>query len=153
MRSMSAQNGEDRSFGEFLALMPPLFAAKVVEVGEDWCWTGATLPTGYGRWGHDGTWVYVHRFAYEVVVGPIPEGLTIDHVVSAGCRSKRCVRPAHLEVVTLAENVQRAKALITHCPAGHEYTPENTKLAGAHRECRTCRRSQQRAYSARKRAS
>jgi hypothetical protein len=60
---------------------------------------------------------YAHRVAYELLVGPIPEGLTLDHVRDRGCTSTACVKaiadergPAHLEPVTMEENVRRASA-------------------------------------------
>ncbi|MGV9482293.1 HNH endonuclease signature motif containing protein [Gordonia aichiensis] len=82
-----------------------------------------------------------HRVAYTEWKGPIPEGLEIDHVAANGCRNRDCINPLHLEAVTHRENVLRMTGLITHCPAGHPYTPENTKLAGSRRfrNCRACR--------------
>lgn len=72
--------------------------------GGCWLWTGTMLRSGYGQFrlglGH----VRAHRFAYELLVGPIPEGLTLDHL----CRVTACVNPLHLEPVTLSENVKRA---------------------------------------------
>jgi len=83
------------------------FWSKVVRHGptECWPWVG-TISGGYGVFrlgnrfaGNTGA----HRFAYEMLRGPIPKGLHIDHL----CQNKRCVNPAHLEPVTLAENVRR----------------------------------------------
>jgi hypothetical protein len=78
-----------------------------------------------------------YRVAYILLVGPIPEGLQLDHL----CRVASCVNPAHLEPVTQQENIRRQLAAITHCPKGHEYTPENTghdRHGG--RYCRICSR-------------
>ena len=47
-----------------------------------------------------------HRFSYETFVGPIPEGLQIDHL----CSTRRCVNPDHLEPVTQQENLRRRDA-------------------------------------------
>lgn len=75
-----------------------------------------------------------HRVVYELLVGPIPEGLTIDHL----CRNTLCVNPDHLEPVTGAENVRRANAFRTHCIRGHEFTEENTYYRNGGRRCRPC---------------
>lgn len=90
------------------------------------CWRGPQLR-GYGRvWGKA-----VHRVVWEMFNGPIPDGLTIDHVYDWGCRHTDCIRIAHMELVTGAENsrrtlMNRARRAITHCPVGHEYTEQNT---------------------------
>lgn len=82
--------------------------------------------------------VRAHRWAYENAVGPIPEGLTIDHL----CRNTRCVNPEHMEPVTASENVKRARRAQTHCKRGHEFTPENThrtmEAGYPKRTCRAC---------------
>lgn len=116
---------------------------------ECWRWTGAVNHDGYGviREGGRGTVnLRAHRVVYEVLVGPIPEGLDLDHVWARGCSSRRCVNPAHLEPVTRAENVLRGNSLParnarkTHCPKGHRYTPGNTlRDSRGYRRCRQCR--------------
>lgn len=76
-----------------------------------WLWLGAPNADGYGHFrrrlgpGHY-RMVRAHRHAYELLVGPIPEGLTLDHL----CGHPLCVRPAHLEPVTNSENVRRRHA-------------------------------------------
>jgi hypothetical protein len=80
------------------------FWPKVNKGETCWLWQGA-VATGYGVFNAgSGKAVYAHRFAYEELVGPIPNGLTLDHL----CRTPRCVNPEHLEPVTQAENSRRA---------------------------------------------
>lgn len=122
-----------------------------------WEWTGARNPTGYGHSGikrieRSG---YAHRLAYTLVVGPIPEGMTLDHL----CRNRGCVRPGHLEAVTHRENVLRSpiapaaiNARKTHCPKGHPYAGYNLMVMRSGRACRTCRNEQARRYYAKRRA-
>lgn len=92
-------------------LPPPdheaLFWAKVDKDGPDgcWLWTGFRRPAGYGQTGRNrGSAKQAHRVAYEMLVGPIPAGMELDHL----CRMTPCVNPAHLEPVTPAENRRRA---------------------------------------------
>ena len=83
--------------------------------------------------------VGAHRFAYELLIGPIPDGLQIDHL----CRVPLCVNVAHLEPVTNRVNTVRGKAGLrqrtkTHCPRGHAYDAANTRLYKGGRYCRAC---------------
>jgi len=113
-----------------------------------WVWIKSKDSSGYGTIGiNKKTWS-VHRVAYELWKGPIPEGLEIDHL----CQTKACCNPAHLEAVSHAENVRRMEKTKplknkigwrnkekTHCPQGHEYTPENTYVSRrGSRTCKTC---------------
>lgn len=109
-----------------------------------WLWNGS-INNGYGRvWLGGKAPLLVHRVAYSVLVGPIPEGLTIDHL----CRQPSCVNPAHLEPVTQRENLLRGETIAahnarkTHCSRGHEFTPENTALRKDKNGC-LCRRCRQ----------
>lgn len=119
-----------------------------------WPWTG-TLKAGYGRFLlRKGKRVPAHRWAYERFVGPIPDGLTIDHLchdpwLCAGgerCPHRRCVNPAHLAPATDADNTLRGNspsavnARKIQCDHGHDFTPENTRTRDGHRECLTCMR-------------
>lgn len=92
------------------APIPKARAAKILDKidlrGEDecWPWLGAVGSHGYGIYGRPR--VLAHRWAYEHFVGPIPVGLVIDHL----CMEKTCVNPAHMEPVTIGENVRRGAA-------------------------------------------
>lgn len=103
-----------------------------------WVWTGHVDRHGYGKFGKTGEpWntTLAHRLVYMLLAGPIPPGLQLDHL----CRWPRCVNPDHLEPVTGGENTRRGgRAIRTHCPSGHEYTPENTYTHKGKRRCRTC---------------
>lgn len=107
-----------------------------------WIWDSGHDENGYGLlWIGDGVSVRSHRFAYEVLVGPIPAGLTLDHL----CRNKWCVNPAHLEPCTSGENAARSpnapynrRARQTECLRGHPFTEANTYRHHGRRECRAC---------------
>jgi len=106
------------------------------------CWNfGGANVHGYGIIGIHGKNAYTHRVVYTEMVGPIPDGMEIDHL----CRNRSCCNPEHLEAVTRAENARRTvgfwpHAVKTHCVHGHEYTPENTMRHGAKKQrvCRIC---------------
>jgi hypothetical protein len=115
-----------------------------------WVWLG-DLNEGYGLFMIDRVRMLVHRYAYEHYVGPIPPGLTIDHL----CRVRCCVNPAHLEAVTKQENTLRgdtlaaANASKTHCVNGHAFTPDNTywNRKRKSRRCKECNRLWMRPYN------
>jgi hypothetical protein len=110
---------------------------------ECWPWAGQINHNGYGIFSS----ILAHRLVYERFVGPVPDGLELDHL----CSNPPCVNPWHLEPVTHQENLLRgrgfaaANAAKTHCYRGHEYTPENTYLsAKGQRKCRACNRNRMR---------
>lgn len=127
-----------------------------------WPWLGA-LASGYGSLSVRGTSRQAHRVGYELMVGPVPEGLQLDHL----CRNRACCNPAHLEPVTLRENVRRGAAVRTgyqpgrvkvsptrktHCRNGHAFTAENTYVwpNGQRRRCLTCHAREHREARARR---
>lgn len=122
------------------------FWAQVEQTQTCWLWTGH-LVSGYGRFWLNGNSLQAHRYSYELLVGPIPDGLHLDHVVDRGCTHTNCVNPAHLEPVTPGENTrrQRRHTQRTHCVNGHPY--ENNRGAG--RRCIICHRERMRQYYAR----
>lgn len=142
-------------------LLAPSVAEKF-EISPDgcWLWTAYLNPTGYGQVRINGRTRLAHRVVYESVVGPIPDGLELDHL----CRIRACVNPEHLEPVTHAENMRRGDtpwiaqryAERTHCGHGHPFDEANTYWAegGRRRRCRACKAAiNRRWYEARKAAA
>lgn len=122
------------------------------------CWVSdrAAQPNGYTKMYAWGKVRLTHRVAYEAYVGPIPEGMVIDHL----CRVRACCNPDHLEPVTNRENLLRgdtlpaAEAAATHCISGHPFTPANTRTTSkGKRHCRPCAKRRAQGYRDRKRAA
>lgn len=139
--------------------LPERIAAKIEPepMSGCWLWTAADNGIGYGVVQWRGRVRAAHIVVYEALVGPVPVGLELDHL----CRNPSCVSPWHLEPVTHSENVRRGTAgptraaqqrAKTHCPQGHEYSPENTYsyTGRAGRHCKACNRVRQAAQRARK---
>jgi hypothetical protein len=133
-----------------------LFLGKIAADGPDTCWEwlGAIHPLGYGQWSlkRYGT-QRAHRMAYALLVGPLDDVLTIDHL----CRNKSCVNPAHLELVTLLENNHRRRLDRRGelCPKGHVFVARGEQRN--RRSCKECfneyQRERLRAKRARDRAA
>ncbi|MFF1299981.1 MULTISPECIES: HNH endonuclease signature motif containing protein [unclassified Streptomyces] len=99
-RPLPPFNDMDMAFRFYPDVEPP---------NEDGCklWTGRTFNGRYGLFVIGKHGVVAHRVAYQYEVGPIPDGLDIDHVYAWGCRSTLCVNTDHLEAVTHRENQRR----------------------------------------------
>lgn len=114
---------------------------SIHEADDCWPFMGAT-PQGYGVIGWNDAAGHhtarAHRLAYMLIHGPIPGGLTIDHL----CRNRSCCNPAHLRLLTNEENGRlNAQSQRTECPAGHPYDEANTYVdSKGGRRCRTCHR-------------
>lgn len=141
------------------------FWEKVDKSGDCWLWTSA-LSKGYGQFAIDGVQRRAHRLAYTWLVGPIPEGLSLDHLchgwdatcnLREKCPHRRCVNPAHLEPVPRGVNAMRGhgpwaeNARKTHCLRGHELAGENLYLWHGHRICRACHKLADQARAPRRR--
>jgi hypothetical protein len=162
--------GRDRTTGEFdvkkaTATASVRFWAKVQgnDYTECWIWT-AFIHKGYGRFSpSDHCTAVAHRWAWEFIFGPVPDGLQLDHLCHTqdptclggdDCPHRRCVNPWHLEPVSVVVNHERSCSDLrniskTHCPQGHRYDEANTRhRSRGSRDCRACNR----AYRAAKRA-
>lgn len=122
-------------------------------------WVGEQGADGYARWrpAPGKPVIYVHKWAYQTFVGPIPKGMQVDHVchtraveqgACAGgqsCPHRRCCNPEHLELVTGSENTRRqdhANRRKTECPKGHPLSGDNLVLWNdGRRRCRECLRA------------
>ena len=74
-----------------------------------WEWTGSTDRDGYGQVRWNARLWRVHRLVWTALVGPIPEGLVLDHDGKNGCGNPTCCRPAHMELVTPQVNSARGR--------------------------------------------
>lgn len=129
--------------------LPSSFWCRVLNVGNPGCWewAGARTPTGYGHIQIKGRTISTHRLVYQCICGPIPKGLTIDHL----CRNRLCVNPEHLEAVTFRENTRRGTSPIaknakkTRCPRNHPLSGPNLRVYfgpyGPTRYCLICKKA------------
>ena len=122
------------------------FWSRVLPTEGCWIWIGHVTSGGYGEImvsaKESPRKDYVHRWVYQELVGAIPKELQIDHL----CRNRRCVYPAHLELVTSRQNTLRgnapaaANAHKSHCLRGHPLSGDNLYLSpSGGRRCRICK--------------
>lgn len=120
------------------------------DLGPCWLWKSCISPTqGYARIWIDGRLKEAHPIAYRLAIGPIPDGLQLDHL----CRVRHCVRPSHLEAVTRKVNILRGESPMaresrqTSCIHGHAFDEANTWFDKfGKRHCRTCNRNNSREW-------
>jgi hypothetical protein len=137
---MSSCDRSDRFFSHFAAINDGC-----------WLWQGFRAH-GYGRFRISPTRTApAHRFSYQLLRGPVPDGFEIDHLchdakctLGEACPHRGCINPWHMRLVTHRENMASGRSNMarwrnpTHCPQGHEYSPENIYRYGKRRMCRTC---------------
>lgn len=130
--------------------------SRVTKTESCWLWTGAISQNGYGVIGLTGGTKndFVHRVAYRLTKGLIPEGRSnvVDHL----CRNRRCVNPDHLELVRQRTNILRGTlgVLKTRCRNGEHPYPEFARFSTTGRRfCIACRRESDRSRSPRRRSA
>lgn len=129
--------------------------------GQCWEWHGGMSGRGYGVTHFRGRTLAAHRIAYVAQGRTISDGMVIDHI----CRNRLCVNPTHLRETTQAINsvenslsIPAFNKVKTHCPQGHLYSLENTRMqrkssSSSSRNCRTCHLVHSRRYKQKKRAA
>lgn len=128
--------------------------SSTVQSNGCWTWNLSTDSDGYGSIKVAGKTRYAARVSYEVFVDDIPEGMVVHQV----CKDRSCVNPDHLETITRKESTARGESdplknfavyyerrrSATHCPHGHPWDEENTRVSNGQRVCRSCIRENQR---------
>ena len=126
------------------------FWRHVDDSGNCWEWKGTKDRKGYGQFTVNKKHFFAHRWAYEALVGPIAEGMVVDHL----CRNRACCNPSHMEIVTPVENVKRGEGITAQnsrkdkCQCGQPYFIAHRKDGRSYRYCRACKNEYQRRWRA-----
>ena len=118
------------------------FFEKVMVTDSCWFWTGCVGIDGYAKVRYKGKCRVAHRVSYEIFMGPIGMGLTLDHL----CRVRNCVKPEHLEPVSMRVNTLRGTSFSSvnaakiFCIRGHNLPEYSIQINGIKRRCKTCSR-------------
>ena len=132
-----------------------------------WPWPLSQNGDGYGQLTENYVSHRAHKYFYERLVGPVPEGEILDHLChdpleclgGKNCPHRKCCNPKHLKATTHKDNLLRGNTLAaensvkTFCVNGHEFTEANTFHRRGARECRQCMRDRTNAAYARKKSS
>lgn len=120
----------------------PSMIHKDIETG-CWLWTQGINAEGYGDLVWDGRGARAHRVFYQLYRGPIPSGLTLDHI----CRVRHCVNPDHLRPLSNRDNILAGVSPVAVnaskrcCLRGHDdWVVLPGKFGRTRRECLTCRK-------------
>ena len=136
--------------GERLRVHDSRFWRHVDDSGDCWEWKGTKDRKGYGQFTVNKKHFFAHRWAYEALVGPIAEGMVVDHL----CRNRACCNPSHMEIVTPVENVKRGEGITAQnsrkdkCQCGQPYFIAHRKDGRSYRYCRACKNEYQRRWRA-----
>jgi len=141
------------------------YRAKVDQRGpnECWPWKAFVSPDGYGKFNRSPVGQLAHRYSWFLRYGPIPPGFVVDHTChdpaectgGKACPHRQCQNPRHMTLVRPVRNGAEGRRRmpnsdVTHCPAGHPYSPENTlwstrrSTGREYRQCRACARERAR---------
>lgn len=137
--------------------LPDRIQSKIDRSGECWRWLASHTAANRPQVMYKAKMWYVYRLLYTVEIGPIPDGLTLDHVV---CQNGWCCNPHHCEPVPNGTNVARALEIRwadnTHCPKGHEHAVwrrRRKSVAGkGYPYCQACSNDRVKAWHERKAA-
>ena len=141
-------------------ILPRSFSFVLEVENGCWLWQGSKTKEGYGQFWVDGKHEPAHRWAYETIVNPLPQGLECDHLCQVTC----CVKPWHIEPVTRQVNMLRGKNTFARinsekvsCIYGHPFSGDNVwyrerKNGSISRECLACRSDAQSRAVAKRRA-